>query len=191
MPPSPGGIHHSLHHAGPFPLLLLLQNQKETRDEKDRSSEGRNWQATPQGCVSCPEKEPSAPSPTHAPPVIQMVLVLLHFPTARVAAVYQAVGSEVHAVNLCHQGLHLLVQDVKPDMHREGDWGQSTGTLPTAQSLECGALAFSFHLLNTFDQVRGQKGRRYADIPIFWFMGPISWFSISWTKLVKSWLLTP
>lgn len=141
--------------------------------EKDRSSEGtdptvpsRNpdFGAKPQGCVSGPEKMPSAPSPTHTPPAVQVVLVLLHFPTARVAAVYQAVGSKVHAVNLYHQRLHLLVQDVKPDRDREDeDWGGSLGTWPTALSLEPGTLTFSFHLLNTCDRVRGQKGKSNVD----------------------------
>lgn len=122
----------------------------------------------PKGGVSCQAKAPSVPSPIHTPPGIQVVLVLLHFPAARVAAVYQAVGSKVHTIDLCHQSLHLLVQDVKPDMEREDeDWGRSMGTLPTAQSLERGALAFSFHFLNTLDWVRGQKGKRYADIPYF------------------------
>lgn len=155
------------------PLLLVLQSQKKTGDEKEKSLEGTKGQ-----CMAGILKSGSlpsrllregalSPSPTHAAPVVQVVLVLLHFPTARVAAVYQAVGSEVHAVNLRHQGLHLLVQDVKPDMDKEDDWGGSMGTLPTAQSLECGTLAFSFHLQNTFDGVRGQKGKRYADIPYF------------------------
>lgn len=59
------------------------------------------------------------PSPAHSPPLVQAILVLFHLPAAWVATLYQVVGSEVHTVNLSHQGLHLLVQDVKPD--RDGE----------------------------------------------------------------------
>lgn len=100
------------------PLAATVHSQKETVTERDRNSEDTNltvlsrnpdfW-AIPQGCVSGQKKMPSAPSPTHTAPAVQVVLALLHFPTARVAAVYQAVGSEVHAINLYHQSLHLLV----------------------------------------------------------------------------------
>lgn len=89
----------------------------------------------PKGGVSCQAKAPSAPSPTHTPPGIQVVLVLLHFPAARVAAVYQVVGSKVHTIDLCHQSLHLLVQDVKPDMERKMRTGEEAWALCLLPSL--------------------------------------------------------
>lgn len=101
-----------------------------------------------------------APSPTHTSPGVQVILVLLHFPTAWVATLHQVIGSEVHAINLSLQSLHLLVQDVKPDMDEVRISEAAVGNLSprAAQSPESVALAFSFHLLHIFDQLR--EGRR-------------------------------
>lgn len=93
---------------------------------------GRNAEGTNLACIAglltsgphptdVPEKKPPSPSPLHIPPGIQVVLALLHFRTAWVVTLYQAVGSKVHAINLSHQRLHLLVQDVKPDVDRENE----------------------------------------------------------------------
>ena len=118
----------------------------------------------PQGSVRC-RVMPPVPSPTHTSPGVQVVLVLLHLPTAWVATFYQAVGSEVHATNLSHQSLHLLVQDVKPDKDRENEDWRGTSFPVATQSPERVAPAFSSHLLITSDQVRGrqEEGERYAD----------------------------
>lgn len=108
-------------------LSLLLQDTV----EDNRGLRVQTWQCRagvltfgphPQGSLRG-RAMPPFPSPTHTSPGVQVVLVLLHFPAAWVAALYQAVGSEVHATNLSHQSLHLLVQDVKPDKDREKeDW---------------------------------------------------------------------
>lgn len=47
-------------------------------------------------------------------------------------------------------------------------------------------LFSSFHLL---PPARGRKEKGVLTFPSFWFMGPVSWFSISWMRLERTWLL--
>jgi hypothetical protein len=84
-----------------------------------------------------------------------------------VATLYQVVGGKVHSINLRHQGLHLLVQDVKPEMDREKRTGAVSGSRSSGVQRfllsRCAVLTSSLSILNAWSP-GGKKGGRYAGI---------------------------
>lgn len=115
--------------------------------------------------------ETPRPMPCPLPPLVQAVLILFHLPTAWVAALYQVVGCKVHAINLRHQGLHLLVQDVKPGMDR----GRTRGVVSSSRASGARCLLLSsFGFLPLHPECfvsRRKSGGRYAGIHRFLVQG--------------------